>query len=183
MMSRRIMSGALCVSVILLWSLIGLSEQASTLLWEPSSGFKYMIPEGWTTAEFPGFKLKISRGVPSSGYAPNIVVVDEAFDGSVEDYVTACLGPMEKDDQGFKLLEKKPFNTDSGVKGIKLVFESKWDRKQLVQTQYYFEGIKGKMLVITCSVLPEDGPKFSQIFDSAMKTFEIIEPPDGKPKN
>jgi hypothetical protein len=142
-----------------------------------------MIPEGWTTAEFPGFKLKISRGVPSSGYAPNIVVVDEAFDGSVEDYVTACLGPMEKDDQGFKLLEKKPFNTDSGVKGIKLVFESKWDRKQLVQTQYYFEGIKGKMLVITCSVLPEDGPKFSQIFDSAMKTFEIIEPPDGKPKN
>jgi len=142
-----------------------------------------MIPEGWTTAEFPGFKLKISRGVPSSGYAPNIVVVDEAFDGSVEDYVTACLGPMEKDDQGFKLLEKKPFNTDSGVKGIKLVFESKWDRKQLVQTQYYFKGIKGKMLVITCSVLPEDGPKFSQIFDSAMKTFEIIEPADGKPKN
>ncbi len=175
-MSRRLMSGALCISLILLWSLIGFSEQPTTLLSEPSGGFKYMIPEGWATAEFPGFKFKISRGIPSSGFTPNIAVVDEAFDGSVEDYVTACLGPMEKDAQGFKLLEKKPFVTNSGIKGIKLIFDSKWDGKQLMQTQYYFKGIKGKMLVITCSVLPEDGPKFADIFDTAMKTFQIIEP-------
>jgi len=175
-MSRRIMSGALCMSVILLWSLTGLSEPASTLLSEPSGGFKYMIPEGWTTAEFPGFKFRICRGVPSNGFSPNIAIVDETFDGSVEDYVKACLEPMEKGAQGFKLLEKKPFNTDSGIKGIKLVFDSKWDKKQLMQTQYYFKGIKGKMLVITCSVLPEDGPKFADIFDAAMKTFQIIEP-------
>jgi hypothetical protein len=109
-----------------------------------------MIPEGWATAEFPGFKFKISRGIPSSGFTPNIAVVDEAFDGSVEYYVTACLGPMGKDTQGFKLLEKKPFDTDSGI--------------------------KGKMLVINCSALPEDGPKFADIFDTAMKTFQIIEP-------
>ncbi|MCX5873287.1 MAG: DcrB-related protein [Deltaproteobacteria bacterium] len=182
-MSRRIMFGASCMSVILLWSLIGLSEQAFTLLSEPTGGFKYMIPEGWTTAEFSGFKFKISRGVPSSGFAPNIAVVDEAFGGSVEDYITACLVPMEKGAEGFKLLEKKPFDTDSGIKGIKLVFESKWDGKQLMQTQYYFKGTKGKMLVITCSVLPEDGPKFADIFDTAMKTFQIVEPPDERPKN
>ena len=182
-MSRRIMSGALCMSVILLWSLIGLSEQASILLSEPSGGFKYMIPKGWATAEFPGFKFKISRGVPGSGFTPNIAVVDETFDGSVEDYVTACLGPMEKDAQYFKVIENKPFNTDSGIKGIKLVFESKWDRKKLMQTQYYFKGIKGKLLVITCSVLPKDGPKFSDTFDTAMKTFQIVEPPDGKSTN
>ena len=69
-----------------------------------------------------------------------------------------------------------PFNTDSGIKGIKLVFDSKWDGKPLMQTQYYFKGIKGKILVITCSVLPEDGPKFVDIFDTAMKSFQIIEP-------
>ena len=175
-MPQRIISGALCISLIILWPLIGLSEQPSTLLSEPSGGFKYIIPEGWATSEFPGFKFKISRGAPSSGFTPNIAVVDESFDGSVEDYVTACLEPMEKGAQGFKLIEKMPFNTDSGIKGIKLVFDSKWDGKQLMQTQYYFKGIKGKILVITCSVLPEDGPKFVDIFDTAMKSFQIIEP-------
>lgn len=183
MISRRIMSSALCMAVILLWSLIGLAEQAPTLLSEPSGGFKYMIPEGWSTTEFSGFKFKISRGVASSGFAPNIAVADESFNGSLDDYVTACLAPMEKGAQGFNLLDKKPFNTDSGINGIKLVFESKWDGKQLMQTQYYFKGIKGKMLVITCSVLPEDAPKFADIFDTAMKTFHIIEPYDEKPKN
>jgi len=176
-MSRRIMSGVLCLSVILLWSLIGFSEQASTLLSEPSGGFKYMIPEGWTTAEFPGVKFKISRGAPSSGFAPNIAIVDEAYDGTVEDYLAACLGLMEKGIQGFKVLEKMPFNTDSGIKGIKLVFESKPDGKQLMQTQYYFKGNIGKMLLITCSVLSEDRPKFADMFDTAMKTFQIIDPP------
>ncbi|MGA8831556.1 MAG: hypothetical protein ACLQT6_11635 [Desulfomonilaceae bacterium] len=48
---------------------------------------------------------------------------------------------MEKDAQGLKLLEKKPFDTDSGI--------------------------KGKILVINCSALPEDGPKFADIFDTA----------------
>ena len=182
-MFRSIMCCALCMSLILLWPLIGLSEQATTELSEPNGGFKFMIPEGWTTAEFPGFNFKICRGFPSGGFAPNIAVIDEAFDGSVEDYVTACSAPMTKDAQGFKLLEKRPFNTDSGIRGIKLVFDSKWDRKQLMQTQYYFKGIKGKMLVITCSVLPEDGQKFADIFDAAMKTLQIIEPPEGKPNN
>jgi len=180
-MSRRIMSGALCLSVILLWSLIGFSEQAenqaSTFLSEPSGGFKYMIPEGWTIAEFPGAKFKISHGVPLSGFAPNIYIVDEAFDGSVEDYVTACLELAEKSIQGFKVLEKMPFNTDSGIKGIKLVFESKSVEKQLTQAQYYLKGIKGKMLVITCSVLSEDRPKFADVFDTAIKTFQIIDTP------
>jgi len=45
-----------------------------------------------------------------------------------------------------------------------------------MQSQYYFKGIKWKMLVITCSGLPGDGPKFADIFDTAMKTFQIIEP-------
>jgi hypothetical protein len=75
------------------------------------------------------------------------------------------------------VLEKMPFNTDSGIKGIKLVFESKPDGKQLMQTQYYFKGNKGKMLLITCSVLSEDRPKFADMFDTAMKTFQIIDPP------
>lgn len=182
-MSRRIIFGALCISLMFLWPLVGLAEQGSIWLSEPAGGFKFMIPEGWATAEFPGFNFKICRGIPSAGFAPNIAVIDETFDGSVEDYVTACSAPMEKDAQGFKMLEKKPFSSDSGIQGIKLVFDSKWDGKQLMQTQYYFKGIKGKMLVITCSVLPEDGPKFANTFDAAMKTFQIMEPPERRPYN
>jgi len=84
--------------------------------------------------------LMIQHGVPLSGFAPNIAIVDEAYDGSVEDYLAACLGLMEKSIQGFKVLEKMPFNTDSGIKGIKFVFESKPDGKQLIQTPVLLQG-------------------------------------------
>lgn len=40
--------------------------------------FSYVPPSGWKVQDFPGLKFKISRGEAVKGFAPNIVVVDEA---------------------------------------------------------------------------------------------------------
>lgn len=160
-MSRKTISNALSLIIIVMWSPMLFSDQSPTFLSEPSGAFKYVIPKGWTISEAPGFKFKVAFGSPSRGFSPNICVVDETFSGTLDEYVSAGMKLVEKVTPGFKMIERSPFKTDSGIVGIKLVAESTHGDKHLVQSQYYFKGIGGKMLVLTCSVLYEDRQKFA----------------------
>ena len=55
--------------------------------YEQAGGFSFVPPSGWQEKDMPGMKFKIWVGQPEKGFAPNIVVVDEQFDGSLNDYV------------------------------------------------------------------------------------------------
>jgi hypothetical protein len=170
---RKTIKAAIIPFIVLLFSLVGFAQELGIIHSEAAGGFRYVMPKGWTIAEFPGMKFKIARGFQADGFTPNISVFDESFSGSVEDYANANLKQIETIFQNFKNLGKSVFITNSGLKGIRLATEATQMGNHLRQTFYFFKGKAGKMLVVTGSVLAKDGDRFSGLFDASMKTFEV----------
>ena len=141
---------------------------------EKEGGFSFCAPKGWQFREFPGFKYQISVGPAEKGFAPNINVVDESFDGSIEKYVDANIVTMEALFKDLKIRKRDTFSTSNKLKGERLVITSLQQGNVLRQTFYFFEGSKGKKLVITCSCLSENGESFDEIFEESLKTFQVI---------
>jgi hypothetical protein len=149
------------------------AQETIAPLTEAEGGFSYSPPKGWKISEVPGLKYKLSVGTPANGFAPNINVVDEAFSGTLDEYVEANLKTMEGVFKGFKKLGKTSFDTKSGLKGVRVVIEDNQQDKILRQTFYFFERKDGKKAVVTCSVLVEDGAKYTTVFDISMSTFSV----------
>jgi hypothetical protein len=140
--------------------------------------FSYVPPDGWTVSEFPGLKFKICRGEPAKGFAPNIVVVDEAYDKSLEDYVKANIAGMEKIFQGQKILSQNDFTTSDGTRAVKMVTEREDPQvKKNLRQVYFFFDAGNKKLVATCTSLADDGGSVDPVFDAAMKTFAVTKNP------
>jgi hypothetical protein len=54
-----------------------------------------------------------------------------------------------------------------------MVTTSLQQKRLLRQTFYFFPGINGKYLVVTCSVPAAGGEALDSVFEESIKTFEI----------
>jgi hypothetical protein len=140
---------------------------------EATGGYSFCPPKDWEIKEMPGLKYKLAFGKAAGGFAPNVNVVDEAFDGSVDEYVKTSLETVSKVFKGFKKLGQSNFKSDSGVKGIRLQTESEQGALRLRQTFFFFEGKGKNKFVVTCSALAENGQKLDSVFEDSMKTFAL----------
>jgi hypothetical protein len=136
--------------------------------------FSYAPPDGWKVSEFPGLNYKISLGVPSQGFAPNIVVVDESADVPLDEYVKRNIPTLETTFSGLKILGQSDFSTSDGDRAVKLITErdDEQSKTRLRQTYYFFDA-GNKKLVVTCSSVASEGDALDQNFDGAMKTFRV----------
>jgi hypothetical protein len=140
--------------------------------------FSYVPPNEWKVLEFPGLKFKVSRGEPVKEFAPNIVVVDEAYDKSLDDYAKDNIANMQKIFHGLKIISQTDFTTADGTRAIKLLTERDDDAsKKRLRQVYYLYDAGNKKLVATCSSLAEEGPASDSVFDAAMKTFKVTPGP------
>ncbi len=139
---------------------------------EPSGGFSIVPPEGWQVLAIPGLKYKVVAGPPTGAFAPNINVVDEAFDGPIDPYVQANLDVMSKAFKRFRKLHQEPFQTESGLKGTVVVVENEQGDKLLHQTFYLLDGGPTKF-VVTCTALADSGERLDPTFEAALKTFRL----------
>jgi hypothetical protein len=136
--------------------------------------FSYVPPKGWTVAEFPGLKFKISHGAGVNGFAPNIVVVDEAYTESLDRYAKDNRDTMQKLNPKVKDLGLTDFKTSEGIPGVRLVTERKDDSgKQQLRQIFYFYDAGDKKLVVTCSGLAEGAAALDKTCDAAMSTFSV----------
>jgi hypothetical protein len=137
--------------------------------------FSYVPPSGWKVQDFPGLKFKISRGEAVKGFAPNIVVVDEAYNKSLGEYVKDNIVNMRKAFPGLKVLSQSDFRTSDGTNVIKLLTERDDDvSRKGVRQVYYFYNAGDKKLVAACTSLAEEAPAASDmVCDAAMKTFNV----------
>jgi hypothetical protein len=136
--------------------------------------FSYVPPNGWTVTEFPGLKFQISRGAPVKGFAPNIVVADEAYKRSLDDYAKDNLANLQKVFHGLKVLGQNDFTTSDGSRVVKLLTERDDDvSKKRLRQVFYFYDAGNKKLVASCSSLAEEAPASDLVCDSAMKTFRV----------
>jgi hypothetical protein len=140
--------------------------------------FSYVPPSGWKVMEFPGLKFKISRGAPVKGFAPNIVVADEAYNKSLDDYASDNITNLQNLFHGLKILDQTDFKTSDGTRVIKVLTERDDDlvKKRLRQVFYFYDA-GNKKLVATCSGLAEEGPGSDMVCDASMKTFSVTTAP------
>lgn len=139
---------------------------------DAAGGFSYRPPAGWEVKELPGIKYKLAFG-PQIGenFTVNINVVDETYEGSLDDYVSANLSAMGQAFTDFKLVNQEDFSTDQGERGIKISQENVQSEQRLRQHQYFFESGNRKY-VVTYTRLVDKGGEFDSLVDLSMKTFQ-----------
>lgn len=140
--------------------------------YEKTGGFSYDPPEAWQVVEFPGLKYRISHGPRQNEFAPNIVVVDEAFSGPLADYVDASLENMKKGFVGLTILKREDFQTEDAQTAVRVITEAQQQGRRLRQT-YCFFGEGSRKHVASCSTLAEGGEALDGVFEKSMKTFRI----------
>ncbi len=135
--------------------------------------FSYVAPPGWTVAPFPGAKYHVAYARPTGGFAPNLNFVVESAGVPLARYAQLNTQQMNLHFPGFHLQSQTPFITASGLRGIKIVAQTKPQGKVLQQVFFMFSGHGSKKFVGTASTLASDGAKYDRAVDAAMKTFIV----------
>jgi hypothetical protein len=143
---------------------------------EIEGGFSYIPPSGWRVTELPGLKYKIASGIPTDDFAPNLNFVDEAFSGSLDDYVVANIAIIEELDlfKDVKVVGQEDFLTDEGTRGVKVTIEDTQHDIELYQVFYFFDS-GARKFVVTYTRLADKGQANDVLVDQSVRTFRIEE--------
>lgn len=115
-------------------------------------GFSYEVPADWKTMEFPGLKFKVLITQPIGKFSPNMTLVDEAYTGTLAEYVTANIPAMEKTIPGFKMLNRSQGKTQDGREYRSVGYTHKVEGGVLMQVASFLQLTPGRMLVMTCTI-------------------------------
>ncbi len=135
--------------------------------------FSYQAPKGWTVKDTAISKYKISFDAPKNNFSANINVVVESYPKSLSEYVELNKTALKTAPvfQNLQIIDEKPFETSSGVKGTRLVVKDTMGKVDMQQIFYFFEGASDAKLVVTASCLVGDGDHYTPLFDASLKTF------------
>lgn len=141
--------------------------------YEPAGGFSYVPPEGWEIAEpSSATAYKVARSQAGEGFAANITLVDEAFTGSLEEYVSLSIDNMGAFFEGLQELGRDTFELDEGSPGVRVATENVQSGLALHQVFYFFD-LGAKKLVITCSRLAGSGEEVDVMCDASVRTLRV----------
>lgn len=140
---------------------------------ESEGGFSYVPPSGWQVVEWPGLEYQIAIGAPIEDFAPNLNFVDEAFSGSLDDYVVATIEILKEVLQA-RIISQEDFFTDEGERGVKVVTENTQHDAEFYQVFYIFDAGE-KKIVATYTRPADQGQENDALVDQSMKTFRIEE--------
>lgn len=141
--------------------------------YEPEGGFSYVPPEGWDIVESSSSAAyKVARSQSGEAFAPNLTLVDEAFSGSLEDYVSLSMDNMAGFFEGLQIVGRDPFETHTGSSGVRVATENVQSGLALHQIFYFFD-LGAKNLVVTCTRLAESGDEVDAACDASVRTFRF----------
>jgi hypothetical protein len=111
-------------------------------------------------------------GPSADGFRANVVLVEEADDSNLEEFVDKSLRRMEVAFPDFQLLDRGVFKTDSGIDGIRVSYQSTANKKQLWHVAYFF-GVTAKNLkhVFTCTAAATNQKNIGPEFDVLIRTY------------
>lgn len=141
---------------------------------EAAGKFSYVPPEGWQMGELAGLKYQVAVGPVSDGFTPNLNIVDEAFEGTLAEYVQASLNTLRETLTDLNVIEESSLTTDDGAEALKVIVENNQNDRDLRQTLYFFDGPAQKY-VMTCTRLADAQAEVDALCDRAAQTF-LLEP-------
>jgi hypothetical protein len=139
---------------------------------EPSGGFSYIPPPGWELVEASPLAYKVAVGPETDGFAANLTIVDEPFDGSLDEYVSSALDGLVQYFEGFQVLSQEEFRPEVGPPGVRIVAENVQSGRVLHQRFYLFD-TGTKKLVVTCTRLAGTDAELDAACEGSVKTLRF----------
>jgi hypothetical protein len=174
---KKIIYPAFAVYAAMLLTTQIFAEESATLLGdryqEQAGNFSYQPPKGWTIQEYPGAKYHIALGPTINNATPNINFVDEAFAGSLDQYVDANLNTLKQVMPNYQKVGQSDVTLDNGERAVKVVITDEQLNHKLRQIFYFTKGHAGRMVVITCTTAADLGDRFDPLFELSAKTFKL----------
>jgi hypothetical protein len=140
--------------------------------YEPTGGFSYIPPAGWEMVDASSLDYKVAVGPEVDGFAANLTVVDEPFEGSLDEYVSSALGGLSQYFESFQVLSQEEFKPTEGPLGVRIVAENVQGGHALRQAFYLFDGDTIK-IVVTCTRLAEAAAELDAACDTSVGTFRF----------
>lgn len=147
-------------------------ERESERHYEPAGGFSYIPPAGWELVEASGAEYKVAVGPEQGDFRPNLVVVDEPFDGSLDEYVSTSLTHMGDFFEGFQVISQDEFVPLDGPAAVRFVVENAQGGRLLRHSFYCFDA-GARKIVLTGTQLAGTGASLEPTFDAAARTFRL----------
>lgn len=144
---------------------------------EPTGGYSFNPPAGWTMTTMPGLKYRVCCGEPVDGFTPNLNVVDEAFAGSLKDYVDGNLQALPKLLEGAEVTGRQDLASDDGVPMVRVDVKSRAAGVALAQT-FYFIGPGERKYVITCTAPRKASERLEQGFSASARSIRLTDAPE-----
>ncbi len=132
----------------------------------------FSVPTGWRVVDAPAnMKLDYQIAVAAlhKGSMPNIVITDETFSGTTDQYADFSVRHMSKSIPESKFIDKSKFQTKGGISGTKVVMRNTVQGQALRQVFYLFPTKTGLILTFTVSSPVEQGLKYDKAMDAAMR--------------
>ena len=140
---------------------------------EKAGGYSIVPPEGWQVREMPGLKHRVLVGPAADDFAPNINVVDERFDGELDEYVLKSFANLKLKFSGFEQVGGNDLQLDDGRRAVKMVVRHSQFGAPLEQTFYFVSGSGATKYVLTGSKRADDAREWDATFDTCVRTFRL----------
>ena len=134
----------------------------------------YRVPGGWSTDTETNASPQ-ARGPISNGVVPDITF-NPTNHGTLDDFVTNFQPEDFDTTSNLKYLDKTPFVTAAGVKGIRCRCVDFSNPPKVTQYSYVFLSTDGQQLELACVCATVDTKVYLPVFDASMKTVTILKP-------
>lgn len=172
-MRHTFLHAFVAASVIIVSNSVALAQEQ---IRSEKVGLTLTVPKGWRVIDAPpGLDLDYQVGVTTiyKGFTPNIVVTDEVFSGSSDEYAANMTRSYGNMFSASKLISKARFKTARGLLGTKVVSRNTLQGVVMRQVAYLFPSRSGVMMIFTVTSPVGQGFKHDKAMDDAMRKIVL----------
>lgn len=171
----RVASALVLFAITLLLAAPAGAEDRVTEEFPDGSGFSYALPSGWKPVERPNQKFKVVTNEASAvnGLAPNMIVKDGVFSGTLEAFAEQTKTGFKKAYPNFTELGTDQLKTTGGVDFIRIIASNELNSRKVRQSFFMYEGPNNLKLAITCTLPVEVAERFDGSLETTAKSFRF----------
>ncbi len=170
----------IAAALLLAFAATGAAQGTCLRYLESGAGFSFCPPDGWSIKESEGEKYKLFFGTAANNFAPNLNIKEQTSEASLAEYEALARKLILAKENVEKLgatsteaVGQSDFLTDSGLRGIKVIFKTEYKGLLIQSTQYYFELKGGRKIIVTFTCLVGDKDFLDPILDRSLTTFRV----------
>ncbi len=139
------------------------------------SGFSYQAPSGWKVMGREGqpFKVVLNEAAAVDGLAPNIMIKDGVFPGTMEAFAEQTRAGFKKAYPNFNELGADMLHTEGGADFIRITATNELKGHKVRQTYFLYDGPRNIKLAMTVTVPVTVAERFDGVLEITAKSFRF----------